>query len=142
MLSTRSHQRLQAIGIQVWTRRGRAARAVAAAQVQPRIRLEAGTGAWLLIVEDAHDHSHQLLLDDIRASIGPAECRFGRWSDSPDAGVGADQWVDHGIEHVLVLGQAGVEHPQVINGGSLAELSESSAARKRLWQRMKQVMED
>ncbi len=131
-----SVRRLDAMGVPVWrSRRRRSAESTAR---HGRIRLEAGSGRWLLVVDEVERAEYQTLLADLLATLGPAECRFGTWSDSPDSGVAAEDWDAHGIEHVLVAGahRGAPEDCLVIE--SLAELAASAKARRSLWQRVRE----
>ncbi|MDT8410252.1 MAG: hypothetical protein RQ741_11675 [Wenzhouxiangellaceae bacterium] len=151
MLDAPSRLRLQKMGIELWSSRSSSAATAPAsipdapsqprpALAAPRIRLGAGSGPWLLIIDEASAGRERLLLEDIRATIGAAQCRFGQWSDSPDSGVGADDWLDHGIKHVLVLGGPAVVHRCVINAPALADLAGSADLRRQLWLQMKKAM--
>ena len=142
-LPYKSRERLIAMGIDLWQRRG--ARMPHASAAQPRIRLASGSGDWLLVIQGGVPESHRVLMDDVMASIGAARCRFGEWSDSPSAGVAADEWQAHGIEHVLVFaeaeqgrrpGRARLDDPRLVTAPTLAALAESGDARKQLWQQL------
>lgn len=132
-----SRVRLEAMGIDLWLLRSRedtqqlvTDRTEAA---MARIRLESGTGAWLIVADESERATYRVLLDDLRAVLGPAECRFGKWSDTPEAGIGPDDWQAHGIRHVLVFGDAPAAAGQVLRAAALAELLEQADARKALW---------
>lgn len=157
MIDARAIRRLEAMDIQVW--RARAPGDVGPAEARPaaaasaesapvqdqstgaspntarprpgRIRLEAGSGRWLLVVDDADRARHATLIEDIRATLGTDECRFGTWSDSPEAGVAVEDWDAHGIHHALVFG--GDADPGFVQGGELTRLSVSGEARRALW---------
>lgn len=100
-----------------------------------RIRLEAGSGRWLLVVDDADRARHSRLIEDIRAALGNDDCRFGTWSDSAEAGVSTEDWEAHGIRHALVFG--GNAGSGFIQGGELAKLALSAEARRALWHKLK-----
>lgn len=104
-----------------------------------RIRLEAGSGRWLLVVDDAERARHASLLEDIRAALGPRNCRFGTWSDSSEAGVAVDEWAAHGIRHALVFGTAPASG--FISGAPLAQLASSGDARRALWRKLQSALE-
>lgn len=103
-----------------------------------RIRLEAGSGRWLLVVDDADRARHATLIEDVRATLGTDDCRFGTWSDSPEAGVAVEDWEAHGIRHALVFG--GQVGPGFVQGGDLATLASSGDARRALWRRLRPLM--
>lgn len=105
-----------------------------------RIRLEAGSGKWLLVVDDADRARHAALLEDIRAALGTGDCRFGTWSDSPEAGVAVEDWDAHGIRHSLVFG--GDVGPGFVQAGELSGLAASGEARRALWRRLQSLMSD
>lgn len=164
MIEPRAIRRLEAMEIQVW--RARAPKPVDAVELGPetsspadagraahppsgivpeparprpdRIRLEAGSGRWLLVVDDADRARHATLIEDIRATLGAGDCRFGTWSDSPEAGVAVADWEAHGIVHALVFGgQAG---PGFVQGGELDRLAASGEARRALWRRLQPLL--
>lgn len=116
-------------------------RSIDAAPGQPRIariRLEAGSGRWLLVVDDADRARYATLIEDIRATLGTGDCRFGTWSDSLEAGVAAEDWDAHGIRHALVFG--GDVGPGFVQGGELARLTASGEARRTLWRRLQSLL--
>jgi len=164
MIDPRAIRRLEAMDIQVWRARvpkqpgagelrsHDVAPADAAPVADPstpaaseraparpvRIRLEAGSGRWLLVVDDADRARHATLLEDIRATLGAGDCRFGTWSDSPEAGVAVEDWEAHGIRHALVFrDEAGAAFVQ---GGELGRLTESGEARRALWRRLQPLL--
>lgn len=111
-----------------------------------RIRLEAGSGRWLLVIDDAERARYARLIEDIRATLGLDECRFGTWSDSAEAGVGPEDWQAHGIRHVLVFGpcEEGYESgnvPTFVPAGELHRLAGSGQAKRALWQRLRPYLE-
>lgn len=181
MIDPRALRRLAAMDIQVW--RARAPRSGRAVDERPteaasgkgyrpaeasstggsrpsgRIRLEAGGGPWLLVVDDADRDRHSTLIEDIRAALGSRDCRFGTWSDSAEAGVAPADWDAHGIRHALVLGgEAGgrgagdsagdsagdcdsaFNNGAFIDGGDLARLSASGEARRALWRQLEPLL--
>jgi len=107
-----------------------------------RIRLEAGSGRWLLVVDDADRARYSLLIEDIRATLGVDDCRFGTWSDSPESGVGVSDWQAHGIRCALVFERGEPAHDGFLHVGTLEGLAASGAARKALWQQLKPLLED
>lgn len=165
MIEPRAIRRLEAMDIQVWRARARKAAdagdvrtgastpagavpvpagttGVAAEPARPRpgrIRLEAGSGRWLLVVDDADRARHASLIEDIRATLGAGDCRFGTWSDSPEAGVAVADWEAHGIAHALVFG--GQSGPGIVQGGDLDRLAASGEARRALWRRLQPLLE-
>lgn len=141
-LAADSLRRLDAMGVQVWQRRVDPPRrppelGARSGDVRepPRIRLEAGHGAWLLVVEPAMREPHARLLADIQAVPGLAECRFGRWSDGGDSGIALSDVESYGIAHVLAFGCAA--SPGLIAVPGLDELAVSADARRALWQALK-----
>ena len=142
-LSPDSMRRLEAMDIDLWQRR--AVRMPHASGIQPRIRLAPGGGDWLIVCQGGVPEAYRLLMDDIMATIGAARCRFGEWSDSPEAGVAADEWQARGIEHVLAFAQPDSERrpsrirlddPRLIEAPDLTELAQSAHAKKALWQQL------
>jgi hypothetical protein len=125
------------MGIDLWLLRSREdVQQVAAGRTgaeMARIRLESGTGAWLIVADEAERASYRVLLDDLRAVLGPSECRFGKWSDTPEAGIGPDDWQAHGIRHVLAFGDAPAAAGELLRAAALADLLERADARKALW---------
>ncbi len=160
-----TRRRLAAMDIDVWVRRagesvaGTAAGATADTPVgqavdavptgasgsarsasSPRIRLASGRGRWLLLIDEAGAAEDQRFLDDLRGLLGVDQVRFGRWSDSAESGVAAEDWTERGIEWVLDFGGGSVEHPAVLNLPRLTELRESGSARKALWQALRPLL--
>lgn len=105
-----------------------------------RIRLEAGSGRWLLVVADADRARHATLIEDIRAALGADECRFGTWSDSPESGVAAEDWAGHGIRHVLVFSDGSLPGPGFVQCGAPDRLASSGEARRALWVRLRPLL--
>lgn len=146
MIDARAVHRLQAMDVQVWRLRGRRQSAVESA-AQPgaerhtgRIRLEAGSGRWLLVIDDAERARHAALLEDVGATLDTGECRFGTWSDSPDSGIAISDLEAHGIRQALVFGE-GDDLQQLLHVGALDRLASSGAARRALWLRIKPLLE-
>lgn len=157
-------RRLEAMDIQVWS--ARVPRRAAAVDTRPasvgpggavpaegapveglsrqtrsrpdRIRLEAGSGRWLLVVDDADRARHVALIEDIRAALGTDDCRFGTWSDSAEAGVAAEDWGAHGIRHALVFG--GETGSGFVQAGQLDGLAASGEARRALWRQLQPLL--
>lgn len=147
MIDARAIRHLQAMDVQVWRLRGRRSSAVesagqpAAERHAARIRLEAGSGRWLLVVDDAERARHAVLLEDIVATLGAGECRFGTWSDSAESGIAVSELEAHGIRHALVFGDGDDLLQQLLHVGALNDLASSGRARRALWQRIKPVLE-
>ena len=119
------------------------ARSVDASASEPRaarIRLEAGSGRWLLVVDDGDRARHAALIEDIRAALGSRECRFGTWSDSPEAGVAVEDWDAHGIRNALVFGGDAGPGPGFVQCGQLATLTASGEARRALWRKLQPLL--
>ena len=135
-METRRLRKLHAMGVPVWRLRQR--RGDRRGSRSGRIRLEAGSGRWLLVVDEVERARYDTFLGDLMATLGPAECRFGTWSDSPDSGVGPEDWIAHGIEHVLVAGAHPGAPADCVGVASLAELSSSASERRRLWARLRE----
>lgn len=175
VIDARALRRLEAMEIQVWRARApkrlaaedipertfanepepapdrRPESAAASAGSAPRarrIRLEAGSGRWLLVVDDADRARHAPLIEDIRATLGSDDCRFGTWSDSAEAGVAPEDWDAHGIRHALVFDGFADERtvddagPAYVRGGALQRLATSGAVRRELWRRLQPLLED
>ncbi len=118
----------------------------------PRVRLASGRGRWLLVIDDAGAAEDQRLLDDLRGLLGVDQVRFGRWSDSAESGVAAEDWSERGIEWVLDFGgrsndrpndrpnNRSIDHPAVLTLPRLSELRESAPARKALWQALRPLL--
>jgi len=146
MIDPASLRRLEAMDIQLWQVRGRTVptSAESTLEVPPRsgrIRLEAGSGRWLLVVDDIERAQHAVLLEDIRATLGTGECRFGTWSDSPESGVAVSDWHAHGIGNALVFAEGPDEAGQLLYAGRLETLATSGQARKALWHKLKPLLE-
>lgn len=156
MLEATSRRRLQAMGIDVWQRRDRRPGlscdrygdehaghdADDAAAQSPRIRMEAGSGRWLLVLERGVTGDQRTILDDLVATLGAAECRYGQWSDSTDSGIGLDECHRYGIEHVLAFGAAPASDARRLTlAPGLDELVESGRARRQLWSRLRPALE-
>lgn len=159
--STASRQRLAALGVDVWVRRGRrtAAPAAAAETIRrdradaaspgaersvPRVRMASGDGDWLLVQDAPWDGRHDVLLGDIQAAIGSARCRFGQWAHSDSAGVSVADLGSRGVRHVLVFGDmpGGAGEPGVHVAAELSQLATSAEARHRLWRLLAAALDD
>jgi len=134
-------RRLQAMEVPVWHLRGSKSPAADAATSSRRIRLEAGSGRWLLVVDDARRACNAALLEDIRATLGGNECRFGTWSDSADAGIAVSDCPGHGIDHVLVFDGDADACDGLVHAEPLDVLGTSGRARRALWQRLGPLLE-
>lgn len=129
--------------VPVWRLRGRGQGAESESPpATGRIRLEAGSGRWLLVVDDAERARHATLLEDIRAALGTSDCRFGTWSDSPESGVAVTDWAAHGIHHALVFGDGEGADGRLVDAGTLDALVVSGDARRALWLRLKSLLGD
>jgi len=137
-----SLRRLRAMEIDVWVPRAAAPAPDDRASVSegPRIRLEAGGGRWLLVADEDARARFRVLLDDLRALLDPAECRFGKWSDSVEAGVGLDELGAQAIEHVLVFGESSGAGDAVCLLPALEELETSGAARRQAWRLLRPLI--
>ncbi|WP_376695878.1 hypothetical protein [Wenzhouxiangella sp. EGI_FJ10305] len=155
--SPASHQRLQALGIDVWVRRDRRAAASRLPEVEqadetpsrlgpetPRVRMASGDGDWLLVQDAPWDGRHETLLGDIQAAIGSARCRFGQWAHSDSAGVSVAELDSRGIRHLLVFGRApdGTDGVGVILAPELPQLATSAEARRHLWRLLAAELDD
>lgn len=119
------------MGIGVWRLRAREPQ-----PESPRLRLEAGHGDVVVVADEDERSRYRPFLADLVAVIGAERCRYGRWADSPDAGVALDECAAHGIDHIVAFGSP---HPRglgLINADPLAELIRSGDARRTLWQRI------
>lgn len=151
--SAASRERLAALGIDVWVRRGRKptapapvsetarpeptdAAASVAGHAAPRVRMASGDGDWLLVQDAPWDGRYDKLLGDIQAAIGSARCRFGQWAHSDSAGVSVEELGSRGVRRLLVFGQApaGASDHGVILAPEISRLATSAEARRRLWQ--------
>ncbi len=140
-----SLDRLRAMGVEVWVARSRHASApeTTRRRSEPRIRLEAGGGRWLLLADERDRSRFSRLLDDIRGALGVQNCRFGKWSDSSDSGIGLSELAAAGVHHAIDLRDP-AQAPDgtiVVPAGSLEQLSSSPDARRSLWRRMRIVLE-
>ncbi|MGK7296428.1 MAG: hypothetical protein ACNS61_11485 [Candidatus Wenzhouxiangella sp. M2_3B_020] len=152
MMDARSLRRLEAMDIGVWQRRrsrpsepateNEPTSPAGARRRTPRIRLEAGGGPWLLVVEDVDRSRHERLLGDIIAVFGAQRCRFGSWSDSPESGVAVAEWSAHGIRGALVFEDREDLPDGCIAAGALEELARAGSARRRLWGRLRTLLQD
>ncbi len=137
-LNQRQVDRLSAMGIDVWVSRG----GVGVAD-EPRVRLSSGEGSWLLVQRQPWRGQFESLLTDITATIGLAECRFGQWANSQDAGVGLSELASRGIRCVVSFGplppserEAGssISGTRVIEVPTMQAIYDEPAARLALWQ--------
>ena len=167
MIDARAIRRLAAMDIQVWRARipkpaaddrarsvensfevAGASGSEKSLPASRRIRLEAGSGRWLLVVDDADRARHASLIEDIRATLGMDDCRFGIWSNSAESGVAPADWQAHGIRHVLVFSDydkepdSGDGKPAFMVAGELQRLANSGQARRALWRQLKLLLED
>ncbi len=140
-----SLQRLIDMGIEVWHLRqhGSEARSPRAESSgvgsrQPRIRLSSGDGDWLLVRREPWRGSHEALLADLMATIGPERCRFGQWSKDSASGESLEELVERGVNHILCFGRLdqAPSWPQLLVAPSLDELSRDPEARRELWSLM------
>jgi len=140
----RSHQRLAAMGIDVWVQRrpaieamgGQAALSELSAGQGLRIRMASGSGDWLLVQREPWSGRHEQLLADITAVIGADRCRFGQWAISDSAGVPVEELDSRGIRHVLAFGEPprAVATSRVCLVPPLEDIAAGAEARRRLWQ--------
>lgn len=143
-----SRARLAAMGISLWVRRvdtatTAAAAGVAGGRVEPaaRVRLASGEGDWLLVQRQPWRGDADGIVNDLRAWIGPARCRFGQWVIDSQSGEDAPELSDRGVRHVLSFGPApGDGWPGLIETSPLAELAADWRARRALWQRLAPVL--
>lgn len=144
-----SLQRLADMGIEVWRLRQDPVAESASAEStagsgQPRIRLSSGDGDWLLVRRQPWRGSHEQLVADIMATIGPERCRFGQWSNDTTSGEGLEELQARGVGHVLCFGRPSetTDWPQLLIAPSLDELAAEPDARRKLWQLMAGVIGD
>ncbi|MFU8878143.1 MAG: hypothetical protein ACNA7E_08370 [Wenzhouxiangellaceae bacterium] len=110
---------------------------------EARIRLEAGSGDWLLLADERERTRYSQLLADIRGTLGAERCRFGKWSDSSDSGVTLSDLIDAGVRGVVDF-RAAAQAPEsevLVPGGDLEQLSRSAEARHALWQHVRGLLE-
>ncbi len=139
-----SLQRLGDMGIEVWRLRqpGSFKRPPSVeagdADCRPRIRLSSGDGDWLLVRRAPWRGSHEALVADIMATIGPERCRFGQWSKDTSSGEGIDELAERGIKHILCFGRPEnpPDWPQLMVAPALDELAGDPEARRELWRMM------
>lgn len=136
------------MGIELWLQReARPSAASAAAEhaaAEPRVRMAAGSGAWLLVQRRPWDGRHAELLADLQALLGAAQCRFGQWADSREAGLALSELSERGVRQVLAFGplarpvsEAGIG---LLELPPLDELATSGAARRSLWQALRPLL--
>jgi hypothetical protein len=144
---SRRIEKLGAIGITVWRRRPSGPVSDAAPSPAPnsaapaRIRLEAGGGPWLLVVEEQSRAQFEALLTDVRVLLGADRCRFGTWSDSAESGVAFDEWAAHGIEAAVVFDRREDMPAGFVPAGPLDRLAGSQDARRALWRSLRPLLE-
>lgn len=129
-ISSVQHQRLTAMGIPVWTK----THAPGAAD-QLRIRLASGDGQWVLVQRQPWRGEFDALLADITATLGIADCRFGQWAKSQEAGVGVAELAERGVRRVLSFGPPPrpVEATEVIEVPTLQAIHDDPEAKRALW---------
>lgn len=143
-----SRARLAEMGIEVWLSRAHrapTASAVEQGQVdEPRVRMAAGGGVWLLVQRRPWDGRHAELLADLQALLGLDQCRFGQWADSREAGQGLSELPERGVRHVLCFGPppSGASATGLIALPMLDEIAASPAARRALWQALRPLLKD
>ena len=134
--------RLRAMGIDVWVPRGAAPTPAPAGL---RVRLAAGDGDWLILTDSPLDGDYRALMGDITATLGRGRCRFGQWTDNPDAGMDLGELAGAGIRHVLALGGwPGEGDPAgtagVVRAPALPEIHADAGARRALWDALRGVL--
>ncbi|TVQ40543.1 MAG: hypothetical protein EA370_03535 [Wenzhouxiangella sp.] len=147
-LEADSLARLQAMGISVWERRqtGPVEAAAVTAQLADsndgvRIRLASGEGEWLLVQRQPWGGNPDTILDDIRACLGPARCRFGQWAVGSPAGEDSTELAERGVKHILSFGPSpGGDWSGLVEAPSLAELAADWRARRALWQQLRPLL--
>ncbi|MCH8476673.1 MAG: hypothetical protein LAT56_01875 [Wenzhouxiangella sp.] len=147
-LDPAARSRLAARGISIWERRVDAAKAAAAAsaagsRAEPaaRVRLASGEGDWLLVQRQPWRGDADGIVNDLRAWIGPARCRFGQWVIDSQSGEDGPELSDRGVRHILSFGPApGTDWPGLIETSALAELAADWRARRALWQLLAPVL--
>ena len=129
-VSASQQQRLTAMGIDVWTLR----QAPGAAD-QLRIRLASGDGPWVLVQRQPWRGQFDALLADITATLGVAQCRFGQWAKSQEAGVGVAELAERGVRRVLSFGPPPrpVDALEVIEVPTLEAIHDDPKAKQALW---------
>ena len=141
-----SQARLAEMGIEVWLSRGRPPPVVGAGDTglvsEPRVRLAAGAGAWLLVQRRPWDGRHAELLADLQALLGLDQCRFGQWADSREAGQALSELPERGVRHVLSFGRppSGVPAADLLVLPELDEIAVSAAARRDLWDALRPLL--
>ncbi len=127
------HQRLNAMGINVWTRRH-----ASGGVDQLRIRLASGDGRWVLVQRQPWRGQFDALLADITATLGVADCRFGQWAKSQEAGVGVSELAERGVQRVLSFGPPPrpLEASEVIEVPTLQAIHDDPEAKRALWRQL------
>jgi len=137
-LNQRQFDRLSAMGIDVWV-----SRAGAGGADEPRVRLSSGEGSWLLVQRQPWRGQFESLLSDVTATIGVAECRFGQWANSQDAGVGLSELAGRGIRCLVSFGPLPPSENEasliasgtrVIEVPTMQAIYDEPSARQALWQ--------
>lgn len=133
--------RLKVMGIDVW--RPREAAPPAASGL--RVRLAAGDGDWLILTDCPLDGQYRALMADITATLGRERCRFGQWTDNPEAGMDLDELAAAGIRHVLALGgwpeaADAAELSGVVAAPPLPAVHGDADARRSLWRALRGVI--
>ena len=142
----RSRARLAEMGIEVWLKRETVSPSsspvVESHANEPRVRLAAGGGAWLLVQRRPWDGRHAVLLADLQALLGVEQCRFGQWADSQDAGQALSGLAERGVRHVLAFGPApsGARTAGLVELPALEEIAVSATARRTLWQALRSLL--
>jgi len=136
-LSRSQESRLHAMGIDLWV-----ARDIAPENDGLRVRLSSGHGSWLLVQRQPWRGQFESLLADITATLGVAECRFGQWANSQDAGVSVSELAGHGVRYVLCFGAvpAPTDAPSLIEVASMQAIHDDPSERKALWAKLQAVL--
>jgi DNA polymerase III psi subunit len=129
--------RLKAIGIERWV-----SRQMPEVDAQPRVRLSAGRGSWLLVQRHPWRGQFGTLLADITASLGVENCRFGQWANTEEAGVSITEMGAQGVSYVLSFGPPprGATHERLIEVATMQALNEDPHAKSELWQALSKVL--
>lgn len=141
-----SRARLAEMGIEVWLSREQRSPMAAAAESgqvdEPRVRLAAGAGDWLLVQRRPWDGRYAELLADLQALLGVDQCRFGQWADSQEAGQAFSELPERGVRHVLSFGPPPAKTPAtgLTVVSMLDEIAASASARRELWQAVRPLL--